>query len=315
MEDWLARLDPDAIVAPYLHGPWGAALARMARPPRPIVGFDHDQGLVRRWMLERLSVRVHKRLDLHELDNLGALLGAVGLACEPEPAVIQVPSSEFRVPSLEQQNLQLETRNSELETGRAWIMFNPDAGHAQKEWTDEGWAELARRILDETECRVVINAHRPRPQLEESIARAAGPIAADGAPVAAALGRPTAGGTSALPASPRVHWLREAPLEELVAWLARCRALVTVDAGPQHLAHALGVPSVTLYGPMDERRWRDRWARPIHRIVRACAFDLTPQERRGLAENHMVARIKPCHVWAELDTLLKSTAAVAAGRG
>jgi ADP-heptose:LPS heptosyltransferase len=77
-----------------------------------------------------------------------------------------------------------------------------------------------------------------------------------------------------------------------------------VDAGPQHLAHGLGVPSLTLYGPMAERRWSDYWRRPIHRTVRAGACDLTPEERRGLAVNHEVLLIRPETVFPLLQELM-----------
>jgi len=39
--------------------------------------------------------------------------------------------------------------------------------------------------------------------------------------------------------------------------------------------------------------WRDLLARPIHRTLRACTLDLTPEEKRGLAVNHEVALIPP----------------------
>jgi len=42
-------------------------------------------------------------------------------------------------------------------------------------------------------------------------------------------------------------------LEELMAFLSECRLLVANDGGPLHLAVFLGVPTVSLFGPTDER--------------------------------------------------------------
>ena len=100
LQSWFDRLDPDVIVAPYLHEPWGRLVTALKRPPRPIFGFDHDQGVRRKILLERLHVRVHKNLEFHEVDNLCALLRAAGLHCEPAPAVLAAaaPDLEGRAP-------------------------------------------------------------------------------------------------------------------------------------------------------------------------------------------------------------------------
>lgn len=266
LADWLERLDPDVIFAPYLHDPWGRVLTSLRHPPRPIFGFDQDQGLRRRIWLERLSVQVHKNLQFHESENLCALFREAGLPCEPAPAAL-APAPQALEPVL--QDPWLAARQA---AATPLLMLNPDAGHRQKEWTAPAWAELLRLILERTGAAVLFNASRPHPELD-ALAQAA---------------------------PERVYILKKTPVPELIAWLAQCRALVTVDSGPQHLAHGLGLPSVTLYGPMDERRWVDRWHRTIHRTVRACAWDLTPEEKRGLPVGHEVAMIKPEAVFKEL---------------
>lgn len=270
LANWLDRLDPDVIFAPYLHEPWGRTLTALRRPPRPVYGFDHDQGLRRMIQLERLGVRVRKDLERHEVENLCALFRAGGIECAPAPAMIQpAPAAAEQA----QEDAWLAARRAE---GRPVMMLNPDAAHAQKEWPAQSWIEFVELLMNQTPAGFVFNANKARPELE-----------------ALAAAHPD-----------RVHLLRGAGVAELIAWMAQCSALVTVDSGPQHLAHALGVPSVTLYGPMDERRWRDHFARPIHRTVRACPFDLTPEERRGLPVGWEVAQIRPEAVLAELLSIM-----------
>jgi heptosyltransferase-2 len=58
----------------------------------------------------------------------------------------------------------------------------------------------------------------------------------------------------------------ETSLPELVGVLSRMRVLLTNDSGPMHLAAALGVPVVAVFGPTD---WRE--THPVgegHRLVR-----------------------------------------------
>jgi len=55
---------------------------------------------------------------------------------------------------------------------------------------------------------------------------------------------------------------------------------------------------------MDERRWVDWLGRRIHRAIRACAADLTPEEKRGLPVNHEVSLIQPPAVFRCLKELL-----------
>ena len=55
-------------------------------------------------------------------------------------------------------------------------------------------------------------------------------------------------------------------LGELADLLAACRAFVGTDCGPRHLAAALGVPTVTLFGPTDPGGWNP--ARPEHVSLR-----------------------------------------------
>jgi heptosyltransferase-2 len=83
-------------------------------------------------------------------------------------------------------------------------------------------------------------------------------------------------------------------LKQLAAVLARLDLLVTNDSGPMHLAAALGVPCVALFGPTDPHRTRpvgdrhqvlytDRWCSPCFRrrcplMHHRCLRDITVSE-------------------------------------
>ena len=83
------------------------------------------------------------------------------------------------------------------------------------------------------------------------------------------------------------------PLDVLKAVLQRCRALVTMDSGPRHLAVALAVPTVVLMGPTDPRFTaacleqsivlrRSVPCGPCHRRIcpldHRCMYEISPQD-------------------------------------
>ena len=113
--------------------------------------------------------------------------------------------------------------------GRRWIAFQPGARWMNKRWPVEQFGELARRLLARNDSLgvVVLGDTGDRP-LGEKIGRAAGPGCLD------------LTGQLSLPG--------------MVEWLRRCDALVTNDTGPMHVAVALGVPVVALFGPTEPTR-------------------------------------------------------------
>jgi heptosyltransferase-2 len=63
---------------------------------------------------------------------------------------------------------------------------------------------------------------------------------------------------------------RPPDIGELKGLLAASAALLTTDAGPRHLAEALGVPTVVTMGPTDPRWTGHSRARVVRREDLAC---------------------------------------------
>jgi heptosyltransferase-2 len=105
--------------------------------------------------------------------------------------------------------------------------------------------------------------------LPERFAAVADTLAARGARIALVGGaaeRPIAEAIAAQMRAPARVLCGETTVPELVGVLARLRLLVTNDSGPMHVAAALGVPVVAVFGPTD---WRE--THPVgeaHRVVR-----------------------------------------------
>jgi heptosyltransferase-2 len=72
--------------------------------------------------------------------------------------------------------------------------------------------------------------------------------------------KPAAAEIVRLADEPRVHSLANRPTSIGLSkgCLARADVMVTTDSGPRHIAAALGVPTVSLFGPTDPR-WSDNY--------------------------------------------------------
>jgi len=106
-----------------------------------------------------------------------------------------------------------------------FAVLNPGAGWGAKRWPAERYGQVAGKLASEG-VRSIVN-YGPG---EESLARE---VEAAGARVARAM---------------------KCSITELIALTRRARLFVGGDTGPMHLAAALGVPVVAIFGPTDPAR-------------------------------------------------------------
>jgi len=109
-----------------------------------------------------------------------------------------------------------------------------------KRWLLERYADLADRLIGALNADVLIFGSRPERPLAEDIAHRMShtPTLVTG----------------------------ETTLRQLMALLAQCRLVITNDSGPMHLAAALGLPVVAVFGSTDERATGP--VSPLARIVK-----------------------------------------------
>jgi heptosyltransferase-1 len=167
----------------------------------------------------------------HIVDQLLSLLAPLGGSMGPPT---------FRLPSAPTAEEAAEAffMGHGLKVGGRVVVLNPGAGRANKRWPVSRFLELARRLRVEAGATVVAWGPAELDQAR-AIAEGAG---------AALLAPPT-------------------DLDGLLAVLRRVRVVVAADTGPLHMAAALGIPCVGLYGPTDPER--NGPYGPGHRILHA----------------------------------------------
>ncbi|HUU15158.1 MAG TPA: lipopolysaccharide heptosyltransferase II [Terriglobia bacterium] len=160
----------------------------------------------------------------HQTQYYLQLLFRAGLADKPEAV------REIRLAVQETEKAWATRHLIKLGLGgpRFLVGLNPGASFGPaKRWPAQRFAQLADRLIGGLHADVLIFGSREERPLAEEIARAM-------------QHTPTvlAGDTS---------------LRQLMATLAQCRLVITNDSGPMHLAAALGVPVVAVFGSTDER--------------------------------------------------------------
>jgi len=175
-----------------------------------------------------------------------AMIGGLGLN------VSGAPDTSLRVPAAWAQ------RGAELLECGSWVGLNPGATYGSaKQWPPARYAAVGDRLARETGARIAILGSAAERPLGEAIA-------------------------ASMHDKPNLL-CGETSLTDLVGVLARLRLLVTNDSGPMHLAGALGVPLVAIFGSTN---WRETAPRSqVHRIVRA-GVDCAPCMLRECPIDH-----------------------------
>ncbi len=131
---------------------------------------------------------------------------------------------------------------------RNQIAVHPGSGSERKNWPQEKWLELLERLLSTTNMDLLLVGGEAEGNRLQHLA-------------------------SRLPAD-RIQLVQSLALAELALRLRSCRAFIGHDSGISHLAAAVGLPGLVLWGDTVEAIWRPkneqvqilRGARGLHDI-------------------------------------------------
>jgi len=168
---------------------------------------------------------------------------------------LAMPNPEF--PHDRAAESEIEQRLHDHDIGR-FVLMNPGAGWGAKQWPAERYGYVAKRLAEQERLKTLINFGPG----EQDLMRAA-----EGASAGAAEGMACS-------------------LTQLIALTRRASLFIGGDTGPMHLAAALNVPVVALFGPTDPARNGPYGAPSI--VLRSplsrTSHSRTPQPDSGLLE-------------------------------
>jgi ADP-heptose:LPS heptosyltransferase len=167
------------------------------------------------------------------------------------------------------------------EAARPRVGLVLSAGNAVKEWPAERFGALAARLEAEGARPIVLRNPGDDARIER---------------LRAVHGRALVVDT--------------AELRHLLGVIAACRVLVSGDTGPAHMATALDVPTVTIFGPTRPEVWSPR--RPTTAVVRdERAAIILARDRIAIKESPGITGVAVEDVLAPLRALLRAAPAPA----
>lgn len=165
----------------------------------------------------------------HTIQHHLALLEPLGVTAEPGPPELRV---------LDTARLAARDLLGRSGVSGDYFVVHPGSARAEKQWLPDRWARVIESMRERTGMACVVtgsDAAEERAHVAEIIAEVHG---------------------GATPATAVADLAGFSDLPVLAALLERSRFLLTVDSAAMHLASALGLPQVALFGPTNPFHWR-----------------------------------------------------------
>ena len=219
-----------------------AALARAGGVKR-VIGYSRD---ARGWLLT--DKRRPPRDEQGRLVPVSAIdyyLELAHLAGVP-PEKLLSRKMVLDVSDADQAGADAEIERAHIDRTRPLVMLNPGAAFGpSKMWDPERFAAVADALVERCGARIIINA----------------------APAEKAVAAAVAGAMAHEPAISFAE--RDNTIGLLKGLMRRCSLLITNDTGARHVAAALGIGIVTLFGSTDPR-----WAQTYYDRERIISVDV-----------------------------------------
>jgi len=171
--------------------------------------------------------------------------------------------------------------------GRSEFVVAVNTGSANspaRNWPSDRFAGVIRALVARPQVRVlVLGGPREKAEAAQLVARADHPSVRSLAEIDTSLGI-------------------------MKGCIARCRAMISTDSGPRHMAAAFGVPTITIYGSID-RRWNMNY-NPLEWALQP-EVDCGPCGRKSCPYGHYecLNRTTITNVVGAFDELIQRTSA------
>ena len=171
----------------------------------------------------------------------------------------------------------LDYENNPLDMTRPIVGIHPGATWPAKKWMPDRFGSLADMLTAKTRAQVLMVAGpNENETVNDVLKHSTAPIKV----------------------------IRNLPLRQLAAVIAQCSLFIANDAGPMHIAAALGIPTLGLFGPGEENIWFPYAAKEGHMALRKdvpchpCHLDFCNRQGEGYMECMKLLSVDEVLAWA-----------------
>ena len=111
----------------------------------------------------------------------------------------------------------------------------------RRRWDQKNFADLANALIDKWKAKIVLLGNLKEADICKDVL--------------------------SLAKSRLINYCGKTSIEDLIGILGKCRLLITNEGGLLHMAAGLGVKTVSLFGPVDERSYGPCFAEGVHIVV------------------------------------------------
>lgn len=257
-----------------LHGGTTATLLTRATGARHRVGYANYQYARLHQHLSPPSSLLWGRGKTHSVEQQLALLGWTGIPVSDRPATrlsITTPAANSIVARLE---------SARLSSQSGIALIHPAAAFATKQWSVENFSRVVESLATRGLAAVVITTEKETSLVEQLRSLTNAPVTT----------------------------FCDLSLPEVTALAARSRLFVGNDSGIAHIAAAVGLPAVVIFGSSNVDHWRP-WAHSPAEVVRE---ELDCQPCHGyfcekFEQPECILRVPVERVVASIDRVLRES--------
>ena len=273
-------------VSMNLHGGPTSALLVGASGARWRVGFAHYPNL----FLYNLRVPDARRIlgqeTVHTAEHQASAFFWMGLPRQ------EVPRPRLTIRPEWKESVALRLSQSGLNPQKPYAVVQPTALFATKQWAPEKFARVGEYLERGKGLEVIYTCGPGEGSTLDAVERSMKQSAS------LSIGQ--------VPRRP-MRRLEDLEMGELVALLEGAKLFVGNDSGPAHIAGALGLPVVVIFGSSNSRIWRP-WRAAAHIVQNPYSCNPCPGDRcYQLAEPECILSVTEAQVRQAVDTALDQT--------